>query len=125
MPLLPPGGILLLPLQSDNVWLLLSLSTPLVLTIAADIIQDLYLKELRGYRPQAVKATDAEGHVQKFNVPKAPKSPEETGIANQMQEYETSAVEIEGQASAGETQEPEGDYFEDLKVFDEEQPAAH
>lgn len=92
---------------------------------AADIIQDLYLKELRAYKPPPVKPTDAEGHVQKFTMPKPPKSPEETSIANQVQEYENSAVEVEGQASSGETQEPEGDYFEDLKVFDEEQPAAH
>ncbi len=42
-----------------------------------------------------------------------------------MQEYENAPVEVEGQASAGETQEPEGDYFEDLKVLDEEEPAAH
>ncbi len=93
--------------------------------VAADIIQDLYLKELRAYKPPPVKPTDAEGHVQKFTLPNPPKSPEETGIANQVQEYESSAVEVEGQAASGEAQEPEGDYFEDLKVFDEEEPAAH
>jgi F-type H+-transporting ATPase subunit h len=58
-------------------------------------------------------------------MPKPPKSPEETSLANQMQEYENATVEVEGQASAGETQEPEGDYFEDLKDLDEERPAAH
>lgn len=72
-----------------------------------------------------VKAADAEGHVQKFNMPKSPKSPEETALINQMQEYESSTVEIEGQSSSGETEEPEGDYFEDLKVYEEEKPAAH
>jgi hypothetical protein len=56
-------------------------------------------------------------------MPKPPKSPEETSLSQQMQEYESAPVEVEGQASTGETQEPEGDYFEDLKVFDEEQPA--
>jgi F-type H+-transporting ATPase subunit h len=72
-----------------------------------------------------VKPSDAEAHVQKFNMPKPPKSPEETSLTNQMQEYENAPVEVEGQAATGETQEPEGDYFEDLKVFDEQQPAAH
>lgn len=72
-----------------------------------------------------VKAADAEGHVQKFNMPKAPKSPEETTMISQMQEYENAMVEIEGQSSSGEREEPEGDYFEDLKVYDEEKPAAH
>jgi F-type H+-transporting ATPase subunit h len=97
----------------------------MVLTVTADIVQDLYLRELRAYKQPAAKPTDAEGHVQKFTMPKPPKSPEETSLANQMQEYESSAVEIEGQASAGETEEPQGDYFEDLKVLDEEEPAAH
>ncbi|ERF73002.1 hypothetical protein EPUS_07096 [Endocarpon pusillum Z07020] len=90
-----------------------------------DIIQDLYLRELRAYKPPPAKPADAEGHVQKFTMPKPPKSPEETSITNQVQEYENSAVEVEGQASSGEAQEPEGDYFEDLKDLDEEQPAAH
>jgi F-type H+-transporting ATPase subunit h len=97
----------------------------LILTVTADIVQELYLRELRAYKPPAAKPTDADGQVQKFTMPRPPKSPEETSLANQMQEYESSAVEIEGQASAGETEEPQGDYFEDLKVLDEEEPAAH
>jgi F-type H+-transporting ATPase subunit h len=102
-----------------------TITPSLVLTIAADIVQDLYLRELRAYKPPPGKPSDAEGHVQKFKMPTAPKSPEETSLANQVNEYESSAVEVEGQTSTGETQEPEGDYFEDMKVFDEEQPAAH
>ena len=35
-----------------------------------------------------------------------------------MKAYEDQVVEIEGQASTGETQEPEEDYFEDLKHID-------
>lgn len=93
--------------------------------MAADIVQDLYLRELRAYKQPVVKAADAEGHVQKFNMPKPPKSPEETTIVSQVPEYESSTVEIEGQSTSAETEEPEGDYFEDLKVFDEEKPAAH
>jgi hypothetical protein len=37
-----------------------------------------------------------------------------------MKAYEDQPVEVEGQASAGEAKEPEDDYFEDLKQFDEE-----
>lgn len=84
----------------------------------------MYLKELRQYKVPPTKASDADGHVQKFSPPSAPKSPEETDLASDMKAYEDQVVEIEGQAVAGETQEPEEDYFEDLKQFDEE-PAHH
>lgn len=58
-------------------------------------------------------------------MPKPPKLPEDISLATQMQEYESSGVEVEGQASGEETPEPEADFFEDLKDIDEGQPAAH
>lgn len=78
----------------------------------------MYLKSLREYKAPAQKASDAEGYVQKFTPPPVPKSPEETNLASDMKAYEDQVVEIEGQASSGETQEPEEDYFEDLKHID-------
>ncbi|KAF7554957.1 hypothetical protein G7046_g6673 [Stylonectria norvegica] len=63
----------------------------------ADFVQELYLKELKAYKTPAVKESDSEGQVQLFNLPKAPESPEETDLASNLQEYETMAVEIEGQ----------------------------
>jgi F-type H+-transporting ATPase subunit h len=90
----------------------------------ADMIQDMYLKELKAYKVPPMKASDAEGQVAKFSPPAAPKSPEEANLANEMKEYEDQVVEIEGQAATGETQSTEEDYFEDLKQFDEE-PAHH
>ncbi len=81
----------------------------------------MYLKELRAYKPPPVKPSDAEGHVQKFSPPAAPKSPEESNLASEMKEYEDQVVEVEGQAAAGETQSSDEDYFEDLKQFDEEE----
>lgn len=80
----------------------------------------MYLKELRAYKTPQVKPSDAEGHVQKFQAPAAPKSPEESNLASEMKAYEDQQVEVEGQAAAGEATEPEDDYFEDLKQFDEE-----
>jgi len=78
----------------------------------------MYLKNLREYKVPAPKASDADAHVQKFTPPAAPKSPEEANLANDMKAYEDQVVEIEGQASTGEAQEPEEDYFEDLKHID-------
>lgn len=98
-------------------------SSRLLLTAAADLIQDLYLKELRAYKPVTQKASDAEGHVQKFNPPAPPKSPEETNLASEMKEYEEQVVEIEGQSASGETQVEE-DFFEDIEEDDDE-PAHH
>ncbi|KAK2612406.1 ATP synthase F0 subcomplex subunit H atp14 [Conoideocrella luteorostrata] len=63
----------------------------------ADFVQDIYLKELKAYKTPVVKESDAEGIVQTFSMPKTPASPEESDIASNLKEYESMAVEIEGQ----------------------------
>lgn len=73
----------------------------------------MYLKEVRAYKPAPQKASDSEGHVQKFTLPKAPKSPEETNLTNDMEAYEKQAVEVEGQATSGETEPVNQDWFEE------------
>ncbi|PSN66811.1 mitochondrial F1F0 ATP synthase-like protein subunit Atp14 [Corynespora cassiicola Philippines] len=89
----------------------------------ADLVQDLYLRELKAYKPAAVKPTDAEGHVQKFAIPKAPASPEEADIANELKAYETQQVDIEGAVSSEDGAAPvEEDWFEEEE---EETAAAH
>lgn len=67
--------------------------------LAADFVQELYLKELKAYKVPPVKESDAEGHVQPFTMPKTPASPEESDLAGSLKEYENMAVEIEGQDS--------------------------
>ncbi|KAB2579846.1 ATPase F0 complex subunit H [Lasiodiplodia theobromae] len=86
----------------------------------ADLVQDMYLRELKNYKPTPIKPTDAEGHVQKFSIPKAPQSPEEADLASELKEYEAQQVEVEGQAAAGEAKAVEEDWFEE----EEEAPAA-
>ncbi|KAK5467099.1 ATP synthase F0 subcomplex subunit H atp14 [Exophiala xenobiotica] len=91
-----------------------------------DLIQDMYLRELKAYKPPPLKGSDAEGHVQKFTPPSAPKSPEETNLASEMQDYENQTVEIEGQAAAGEGEEGgEEDFFEDIEKMDEDEGVHH
>jgi len=90
--------------------------------LPADLVQDLYLRELKNYKPPQVKASDAEGHVQKFTMPKAPPSPEETDIASELKSYETQEVELEGQAESG-APAVEEDWFEEEE--EEEAAAAH
>jgi len=67
----------------------------------ADLVQEMYLRELKAYKTPAMKATDSEGHVQKFSMPQAPKSPEESDLASDLKSYETAQVEVEGQTSEG------------------------
>ena len=86
----------------------------------ADLVQDIYLRELRNYKIPQPKPNEAEGHVQKFAPPSPPKSPEEVNLAGSVSEYEAQTVEIEGQAAAGEQAEPEEDYFEDIEEKEEE-----
>ena len=89
----------------------------------ADFVQDLYLNQLKSYKPTPVKASDSEGHVQKFAAPKAPKSPEEGNLSNEMKAYQDQQVEVEGQAAGGEAA-PAEDWFEP-DLDDEESPSAH
>lgn len=86
-----------------------------------DLVQDLYLRELKNYKVPQLKASDAEGHVQNFAIPKAPASPEETDIANELKAYETQQVELEGTTESG-AAPVEEDWFEEEE---EEAPAAH
>ncbi|KAH6678031.1 putative ATP synthase subunit H, mitochondrial [Halenospora varia] len=88
----------------------------------ADLVQDLYLRELKAYKAPAVKATDSEGQVQTFSAPGLPKSPEEADIAKELQAYEASAVEIEGQAEGGAADNQEFEWFEEEP---EEEEAHH
>jgi F-type H+-transporting ATPase subunit h len=89
----------------------------------ADLVQDLYIKELKGYKPPPVKASDADAHVQKWAVPAAPTSPEESDIAKDLKSYEEQVVEVEGQAESTEGgAAPVEDWFEEEPEEDE---AAH
>lgn len=85
-------------------------------------MQELYLRELRAYKPQPLKPGDAEAHVHKFTAPKTPQSPEEANLANELQSYETQAVEVEGQTAAGEPAPAEESWLEEEE---EESAAAH
>ena len=84
----------------------------------------MYLRELKNYKPSATKASDAEGHVQKFSMPKPPSPPEETDLAKDLKAYENQQPEIEGQAAPGETAHEE-DWFEEPEEEETAGQAAH
>jgi F-type H+-transporting ATPase subunit h len=88
----------------------------------ADFVQELYLKELKAYKPVPIKESDSVGQVAVFNLPKTPKSPEEADLASSLKEYESMAVEVEGQEGAAGQAAP---VLEDWLVEEEEEEPAH
>ncbi|KAL9637637.1 MAG: hypothetical protein Q9204_001800 [Flavoplaca sp. TL-2023a] len=93
--------------------------------LRADLVQDLYLREIRAYKPPPVKPSDSEGHVQKFTAPKTPQSPDEGDIAKDLKAYENQQVELEGQAAPGESGAAEESWFEDEDDEEDHAVAAH
>jgi F-type H+-transporting ATPase subunit h len=89
----------------------------------ADLVQDLYLRELKAYKVPQVKASDAEGSVQKFTVPPTPTSPEESDIASELKSYETQSVDVEGAVGEDGAVAPEEDWF--AEEDETTAPAAH
>lgn len=101
-----------------------SSKAPLLITSSADFVQDLYIKELRGFKPTPLKPNDSDGQVQQFSLPKARASPEESDIAKDLKSYDSQVVEVEGQEVAGRAISTEEDWFEDDEDSGEA-PAAH
>ncbi|KAL9103617.1 MAG: hypothetical protein Q9163_001344 [Psora crenata] len=83
-----------------------------------DIVQDLYLREIKNYKPTPLKPSDAHAYVQEFKLPKAPRSPEESDIAKDLRAYEDQQVDVEGQTASKE-QEDEWDWFEEDPEWEE------
>lgn len=88
--------------------------------VAADMVQDAYLKQIKEYKMPQPKPSDAEGHVQKFKAPAAPASPEETNLAEDLKAWQQQKVEVEGQAEDSGEQAQEPDWFEREDNFEAE-----
>lgn len=84
------------------------------------MVQDMYLSQLKAYKVPPVKPGDAEGHVQKFQVPKPPPSPEEANLQNDLKAYEEQVPEVEGQAGESEGGNVVQDWFEEEEEDDDD-----
>ncbi|RPA72454.1 hypothetical protein BJ508DRAFT_419455 [Ascobolus immersus RN42] len=93
----------------------------------ADLIQDLYVRELKAFKPAPVSASDAEGVVKSWVAPKPAAVPDVASFTNELAAYETSEVEVEGQAEGVEGQSAvvEEDWFEEEEAFGKEEEAKH
>ncbi|KAF4124015.1 F-type H+-transporting ATPase subunit h [Geosmithia morbida] len=91
----------------------------------ADFVQELYLKELKSYKTPVVKASDADAHVKVFSAPQTPTSPEEADLAGSLKEYESMAVEIEGQDASASVDGAQAEIPDWLETEDVEEGKAH
>lgn len=95
----------------------------------ADIVSDIYLRELKSYKPKTESALSVESQVKKWSAPAPPPLPESAnaGIADDLSAYESQVVEIEGQASAdgAAAAQAEEDWFEEEVAFGGENDAHH
>ncbi|CCH44897.1 ATP synthase subunit H, mitochondrial [Wickerhamomyces ciferrii] len=68
-----------------------------------NVISDLYVKELKGFKPTPLTAQDAEGSVKPWKAPAAPRTPGlEADAATQLNEYESAPVEVDSAPVANE-----------------------
>lgn len=69
----------------------------------ADIITDLYVKEVKAFKAPTLTAADAAGSVKEWSAPAAPAAPAVEGdVAAELSEYESSGVEVESAKPAAE-----------------------
>lgn len=77
-----------------------------VSAVRSNLIQDLYIKEIKGYKAPPLTLKDAEGSVKPWTPPAAPSAPSVEGdVAADLAAYESSSVEVESQASTSSTPE--------------------
>ncbi|KAK9453109.1 ATP synthase complex subunit H-domain-containing protein [Dipodascopsis uninucleata] len=68
-----------------------------------DLVQDMYLKELKSYKAPTITASDAVGQVKPWVPPTAPAVPTvEASSDADISEYATQTVEVEGIAEVAE-----------------------
>ncbi|CAY69078.1 Hypothetical protein PAS_chr2-1_0451 [Komagataella phaffii GS115] len=110
------------PLDTHTMFAVIRSSVSLAFTTQFDLISDLYVKELKGFKPTPLSAADAEGATKPWAKPASPKVPSLEGeTAEALQQYETSDVETVQAASSESASEVTEDWF----VFPEEETAHH
>ncbi|VVT49224.1 uncharacterized protein SAPINGB_P002164 [Magnusiomyces paraingens] len=78
-----------------------------VSAVRCNLIQDLYVKEIKGYKAPPLTVADAQGSVKPWVSPSAPAPPAVEGdVAADLAAYESSTVEVESHAPVAEGAEP-------------------
>ncbi|KAG0284954.1 hypothetical protein BGZ97_008010 [Linnemannia gamsii] len=80
-----------------------------------DILKDLYIKELKGYKPAPeAKGADASSQVKEFKAPAAPAAPTVDAAAD-LSAWETANVEIADAVSEDAVEEDEEEEVEEVE----------
>ncbi|CDK27868.1 unnamed protein product [Kuraishia capsulata CBS 1993] len=92
-----------------------------VLGDQVDLVSDLYIKELKAFKPTPLSSADAQSSTKPWTVPSPAKAPALEGdAAEALSEYDTAAVEtVSGSSEAAVVEE------EDWFVFEEEEEHHH
>ncbi|KAH3659975.1 hypothetical protein OGAPHI_007180 [Ogataea philodendri] len=94
-----------------------------VSAVRNNLVADLYLKELKAFKPTPLSAADAEAATKAWKLPQAAKVPAlEAEGADALAEYDSSKVEVAENAGAATTEEYNPD---DWFVFEEEEEPGH
>lgn len=80
-------------------------------------VSDLYIEQIKAFKPTPLSSQEASEAVKKFQLPQKPSVPAEEISADSLGKYESSEVETETKSSSGEAITPEEDWF----VFEEEE----
>ncbi|KAJ6256698.1 ATP synthase subunit [Drechslerella dactyloides] len=98
----------------------------------SDIVQDLYLRELKAYKPAPPKANDHEGQVRNWATPATPAVPDlgEASLSADISAYQSQIVETESgapDASADEAASTKNvdDWFDEEAAFAEDKADHH
>lgn len=83
-------------------------------TNGIDIVTDMYLKNLKEFKPTPAKASDSEGQVKTWSAPAPPQAPESAAnVDSELSQYASSEVESSASGEASQaTADSEGDWFE-------------
>lgn len=74
------------------------------------MIQDLYVKELKAFKPRRLTAADAEEATQPWHLPKALKTPAlEAEGSDALAEYDSAAVEVKSAKTAASVEDAAAD----------------
>ncbi|KAK4046128.1 hypothetical protein OIV83_006324 [Microbotryomycetes sp. JL201] len=100
--------------------------------VRKDFVQELYLKELKAYKPSTNAAAQA-GAVKSYSTPSAPKAPEvpdSAALAKDLESYDAAAVPVDApkasSAAAGEGEEAgDADAYLELCEADVKVEAKH
>ncbi|CAH6723017.1 ATP synthase subunit H, mitochondrial [[Candida] jaroonii] len=77
----------------------------------SNLVSDLYIQQIKSFKPTPLSAQEVESSVKQFQIPAQPTIPTEEINSDLLKEYESSEVETAAAESKAETHIPEEEWF--------------